>query len=99
MDVVVVLVFISLVLVFGALVFFASRLKDGDFDHGDRLALLPLQDDEGFDDKRLDDKILDDENIDNNGGAGYTDPGDAAATGPDPRRSAAKEEDPTHGSR
>ena len=47
MDVVVILVFISLVLVAGAVAFFVSRLRGGDFDHGARLSLLPLQDDTG----------------------------------------------------
>ena len=47
MDVVVILIFISLVLVGGALAFFISRLRGGDFDHGARLSLLPLEDDEG----------------------------------------------------
>ena len=47
MDVVVILIFISLVLVAGALAFFISRLRGGDFDHGARLSLLPLEDDEG----------------------------------------------------
>ena len=47
MDVVVILVFISLVLVGAAVAFFISRLRGGDFDHGDRLSLLPLEDDEG----------------------------------------------------
>jgi nitrogen fixation-related uncharacterized protein len=46
-DVVVMLVFISLVLVGVAVAFFVSRLRGGDFDHGARLSLLPLQDDEG----------------------------------------------------
>ena len=45
MDVVIVLVFVSLILVVAALVFFLSRLRDGDFDHGDRLSLLPLEED------------------------------------------------------
>ncbi len=48
MDVVVILVFISLVLVGGAVAFFVSRLRGGDFDHGARLSLLPLQDDTGL---------------------------------------------------
>ena len=46
MDVVIVLVFISLVLVVAGLIFFMSRLREGDFDHGERLALSPLLDDE-----------------------------------------------------
>jgi len=45
MDVVVILVFISLVLVGIAIAFFVSRLRCGDFDHGARLSLLPLEDD------------------------------------------------------
>jgi nitrogen fixation-related uncharacterized protein len=47
MDVVIALVFFSLMLVAGALAFFVSRLKEGDFEHGDRLSLLPLADDDG----------------------------------------------------
>ncbi len=47
MDVVIVLVFISLILVAAALAFFMTRLRGGDFDHGDRLSLLPLLDDDG----------------------------------------------------
>ncbi len=46
MDVVILLVFVSLVLVVGALLFFISRLKDGDFEHGERLSLLPLDEEE-----------------------------------------------------
>jgi hypothetical protein len=43
-DVVILLVFVSLILVAAALLFFFSRLSGGDFDHADRLSLLPLQD-------------------------------------------------------
>lgn len=46
MDVVILLVFVSLVLVAAGLVFFISRLREGDFDHGERLALSPLADDD-----------------------------------------------------
>jgi hypothetical protein len=46
-DVIVVLVFFSLAMVIAGLVFFFSRLSDGDFDHGERLSLLPLADDAG----------------------------------------------------
>ncbi len=46
MDIVIVLVLVSLSLVIMALLFFASRLQEGDFDHGDRLSLLPLQNDQ-----------------------------------------------------
>ncbi len=48
MDVIVALVFISLTLVAAGLVFFFTRLFDGDFEHGDRLSLLPLADDDGM---------------------------------------------------
>ena len=46
MDVVVILVYISLVLVLAALAFFLHRLREGDFEHGDRLSLLPLAEDQ-----------------------------------------------------
>ncbi len=46
MVVIIVLVALSLVLVVAGLVFFASRLKEGDFEHGERLSLLPLEEDE-----------------------------------------------------
>ena len=45
MDIVIVLVFVCLILVMAALVFFVARLRGGDFDHGERLSLLPLADD------------------------------------------------------
>jgi len=48
MDIVIVLVFISLMLVIAGLLFFFTRLFQGDFDHGDRLSLLPLEDDDGM---------------------------------------------------
>jgi hypothetical protein len=38
-------VFVSLLLVVGGLVLFFVRQRAGDFDHGDRLSLLPLADD------------------------------------------------------
>lgn len=44
MDVVILLVFISLLLVTAGLVFFIYRLREGDFEHGERLALAPLND-------------------------------------------------------
>lgn len=43
MEVTVLLVFVSLVLVALSLLFFVLRAKDGDFEHGDRLSLLPLE--------------------------------------------------------
>ncbi len=45
MDVVILLVFISLGLVAASLFFFVHRLAAGDFDHAERLALAPLDDD------------------------------------------------------
>lgn len=45
MNVLVITVFASLMLVVGGLVLFVSRIRAGDFDHGDRLSLLPLEDD------------------------------------------------------
>jgi hypothetical protein len=45
-EVIVLLVFISMVLVAGALVMLFSRIRDGDIEHGDRLSLLPLEGDD-----------------------------------------------------
>ncbi len=50
MDIIIALVFISLTLVIAGLVFFFSRLVEGDFEHGERLSLLPLADDDGMGD-------------------------------------------------
>lgn len=47
MDVIVAMVFFSLALVIAGLIFFFNRLRGGDFDHGERLSLLPLADDDG----------------------------------------------------
>jgi cbb3-type cytochrome oxidase maturation protein len=46
MDVLIVTVFVSLILVVAGLVLFVHRLRQGDFEHGDRLSLLPLEEDE-----------------------------------------------------
>ena len=46
MDVLIILVFVSLVLFVGGLVFLLKGIKNGDFDQGDRLALLPLEPDD-----------------------------------------------------
>jgi hypothetical protein len=51
MDVLILLLFVSLVLVVGALLLFAKAITGGDFEHGDRLALLPL-DGEGREESR-----------------------------------------------
>lgn len=45
MDVLIVTVLASLALVVVALLFLAQRVKQGDMEHGDRLSLLPLEDD------------------------------------------------------
>jgi len=61
MDVIIALVFISLTLVAAGLVFFFTRLFEGDFEHGERLSLLPLADDDGMKDvdpELNDDKII-----------------------------------------
>ena len=58
MDIIIVLVFVSLTLVVAGLVFFFSRLFDGDFEHGERLSLLPLEDDDGM--NEVDSEIADD---------------------------------------
>jgi hypothetical protein len=42
-DVLIILIFVSLVLVAGALVLLFTRISGGDFEHGDRLSLLPLE--------------------------------------------------------
>ncbi|MGO9834759.1 MAG: hypothetical protein ACLP1X_11120 [Polyangiaceae bacterium] len=44
MEVVILQVFISLFLVVGSLVLFAFTCRQRDFEHMDRLALLPLED-------------------------------------------------------
>jgi len=66
MDVIIALVIISLMLVIAGLVFFFTRLFEGDFEHGDRLSLLPLADDTG--EEKEDSKKVDDnsDKIDSN---------------------------------
>ena len=58
MDIIIALVFISLTLVAAGLVFFFTRLFEGDFEHGDRLSLLPLEDDDGM--NQVDPELPDD---------------------------------------
>ena len=73
MDIIIVLVFISLTLVVAGLVFFFYRLFEGDFEHGDRLSLLPLEDDDGMnqvDPEKPDDKL---DKIGFNGGQNESD--------------------------
>ncbi len=45
MDVLIITVFVSLVLGIGALLLFLKGVRQGDFDHADRLSLLPLEED------------------------------------------------------
>ena len=49
MDVLIALVFVSLVLVVAGLIFLFRTLKEGDTEHADRLSLLPLARDDGSD--------------------------------------------------
>lgn len=45
MEVVILQVFVSLILVVGSVLLFAFTCRQRDFDHADRLALLPLETD------------------------------------------------------
>lgn len=45
MEVITLQVFVSLILVLGSVLLFAFTCRQRDFDHADRLALLPLEDD------------------------------------------------------
>ena len=47
MNVLVITVFVSLILAVAGVVLFVTRVRDGDFEHGDRLSLLPLGEDTG----------------------------------------------------
>ena len=66
MDVIIALVFISLTLVIAGLLFFFSRLFEGDFEHGERLSLLPHEDDDGM-------PVEKEDKIDSNGTAPESD--------------------------
>ena len=44
MDILIVTLFVSLVLVIAGVLLFVFRLRAGDFEHGERLSLLPLED-------------------------------------------------------
>ena len=79
MDIIIALVFISLTLVVAGLVFFFSRLFDGDFEHGERLSLLPLEDDDGMNQV---DPDLPDDKLDKMGfNDGRTDPDPPESSG------------------
>ncbi len=46
MEIVILQVFVSLLLVAGSVLLFAFTCRQRDFDHADRLALLPLEKDQ-----------------------------------------------------
>lgn len=46
MEVLILQVFVSLMLVVGALLLFVRSVRARDFEHSDRLSLLPLDDDD-----------------------------------------------------
>jgi hypothetical protein len=46
-DVLILTLFVSLMLVAAAVLFLVLRVRGGDAEQGDRLSLLPLEDDEG----------------------------------------------------
>jgi hypothetical protein len=47
MDVLILTLFVSLMLVAAAVLFLVLRVRGGDFEQGDRLSLLPLEEDAG----------------------------------------------------
>ncbi len=71
MDVVIGLVVLSLALVGLALVFFLARLRAGDFDHGERLSLLPLREDASAGNVKDSTSINDDSIHSKEGGSSY----------------------------
>lgn len=46
MSIIVLQVFVSLMLVVGSLVLLAYSVRHADYEHSDRLSLLPMEDDE-----------------------------------------------------
>ena len=46
MDILILQVFVSLLLVIGSVILFAFTCRQRSFDHADRLALLPIDDDD-----------------------------------------------------
>jgi hypothetical protein len=46
-DILILQVFVSLLLVVGSVILFGFTCRQRSFDHSDRLALLPVEDDEG----------------------------------------------------
>lgn len=51
MEVLILQVFVSLLLVVGSVILFVFTVKQRDYEHADRLALLPLETDEARPDK------------------------------------------------
>jgi hypothetical protein len=49
MEVLILQVFVSLILVVGALLLFGFTMRQRDHEHADRLSLLPLEDEHGDD--------------------------------------------------
>lgn len=47
MDVIYLQIFVSLLLVVGSLLMFAFSTRQRDVEHADRLALFPIEDDDG----------------------------------------------------
>lgn len=47
MDILILQVFVSLLLVVGSIILFAFTCRQKSFDHADRLALLPVDEDDG----------------------------------------------------
>lgn len=45
MDVLILTLFVTLVLVAGAVLLLVRSIRQGDLEHGDRLSLLPLEED------------------------------------------------------
>lgn len=53
MDVIVLEVFVSLLLALGSLLLFGHSARQRDYEHADRLALLPVEPDGGVDEPSL----------------------------------------------
>ncbi|MCB0272033.1 MAG: cbb3-type cytochrome oxidase assembly protein [Bdellovibrionales bacterium] len=51
MNILILLIFVSIVLVVGAVVLFLHSVKNQDFDHIEELSLLPLEEDQHADKK------------------------------------------------
>ena len=47
MNILILLIVVCVALIVGAVAFFAWTVRQGTFDHADRLALLPLEEDQG----------------------------------------------------